>query len=347
MGRAYVGVVTVDLSTRGDTTGAAVGAREVADHHPDGADGVFTGDRGSAVTAMAAAFERFVTTRGDLAGAIGLGGRRHGADHPCSADVARRGAEDHGVHRRVRRRLGYVGAGDIAMLHSVTDVAGRNQISRQVLGNAAHALAGMLTNEVPAADIKPAVALTMFGVTTPCVTAVAEQLGGAYECLVFHATGTGGRTMEKLVDDGQVSAVLHITTTEVCDLVAGGVFSASEDRLDAIARTRVPYLGSCGALDMVNFGARETVPERYRDRNLYVHNPAGDAHAHHCRGVPPDRGVPRPQAQRLRRPGALPAARGRRVAARRARASRSTIRRPTRRCSRPWSATWCRPQTGA
>ena len=317
-------------------------------HHPDGADAVFTGDRGSAVTAMAAAFERFVTTRGDLAGAIGVGGSGGTALITPALRTLPVGVPKIMVSTVASGDVsGYVGAGDIAMLHSVTDVAGLNQISRQVLGNAAHALAGMLTNEVPAADTKPAVALTMFGVTTPCVTAVAEQLGGAYECLVFHATGTGGRTMEKLVDDGQVSAVLHITTTEVCDLVAGGVFSASEDRLDAIARTRVPYLGSCGALDMVNFGARETVPERYRDRNLYVHNPAGDAHAHHCRGVPPDRGVPRPQAQRLRRPGALPAARGRRVAARRARASRSTIRRPTRCCSRPWSATWCRPQTGA
>jgi uncharacterized protein (UPF0261 family) len=168
---------------------------------------------------------------------------------------------------------GYVGASDIAMLHSVTDVAGLNRISRQVLGNAAHALAGMLAHRVPAAADKPAVALTMFGVTTPCVTAVAEQLVDRYDPLVFHAVGTGGRAMEKLVDDGQITAVLDITTTEVCDLIAGGVFSAGEQRLDAIARTGVPYVGSCGALDMVNFGPPDTVPARYAGRLFYHHNP--------------------------------------------------------------------------
>src|SRR5690606_30933789 len=123
----------------------------------------------------------------------------------------------------------YVGASDILMLHSVTDVAGLNRISRVVLGNAAHALAGMVNRQPPRGDDKPAVALSMFGVTTPCVTAVAERLGGDYDCLVFHATGTGGNAMEKLVDDGLVTAVVDVTTTEICDLVAGGVFSAGED----------------------------------------------------------------------------------------------------------------------
>ena len=112
----------------------------------------------------------------------------------------------------------------------------------------------------------------MFGVTTPCVTRVCGARAD-YDCLVFHATGTGGRAMEKLVEDGLITGVLDITTTEVCDLLMGGVFTAGEARLDAIARTRVPYVGSCGALDMVNFGARDTVPERYRGRKLYVHNP--------------------------------------------------------------------------
>jgi uncharacterized protein (UPF0261 family) len=167
----------------------------------------------------------------------------------------------------------YVGAADIAMLHSVTDVAGLNRISRQVLGNAAHALAGMLTHRVPQADGKPAVALTMFGVTTACVSAVAATLTGRFDALVFHAVGTGGRAVDKLVDDGQVAAVLDVATTEVCDLIAGGVFSAGEERLDALSRRAVPYVGSCGALDMVNFGAPETVPERYADRLFYRHNP--------------------------------------------------------------------------
>jgi uncharacterized protein (UPF0261 family) len=167
----------------------------------------------------------------------------------------------------------YVGAADILMLHSVTDVAGLNRISRQVLGNGAHALAGMLTHAVPVAADRPAVGLTMFGVTTPCVTAVRERLGDTVDPLVFHATGTGGRAMEKLVDDGLVSSVLDISTTEVCDLIVGGVMAATEDRLGAIARTRVPYVGSCGALDMVNFAAPATVPERFADRTFYEHNP--------------------------------------------------------------------------
>jgi uncharacterized protein (UPF0261 family) len=168
----------------------------------------------------------------------------------------------------------YVGPADICMMYSVTDVAGINRISRQVLGNAAHALAGMLAHQVPPADgVKPALGLTMFGVTTPCVEQVVQALAGDYDCLVFHATGTGGQSLEKLVDSGLVTAVIDVTTTEVCDLLMNGVFSAGEDRLGAIARTAVPYVGSCGALDMVNFGAIDTVPAQYRGRNLYVHNP--------------------------------------------------------------------------
>jgi len=165
----------------------------------------------------------------------------------------------------------YVGAADIAMLYSVTDVAGINRISRLVLGNAAHMLAGALLREVPAGEDKPAVGLTMFGVTTPLVTAVIERLGSGVDPLVFHATGTGGRAMEKLVDDGLISSVLDLTTTEIADLLVGGVMAAGQDRLDAIARTGVPYVGSVGAVDMVNFGAE--VPERFAGRLLYQHNP--------------------------------------------------------------------------
>ena len=113
----------------------------------------------------------------------------------------------------------------------------------------------------------------MFGVTTQCVRQVSARLEDRYDCLVFHATGTGGRSMEKLLDSGHLAGVLDVTTTEVCDLMMGGVFPATEDRFGAAIRTRVPYVGSCGALDMVNFGPYDTVPERYRDRNLYKHNP--------------------------------------------------------------------------
>jgi uncharacterized protein (UPF0261 family) len=168
----------------------------------------------------------------------------------------------------------YVGASDIAMMYSVTDIAGLNRISRVVLANAAHAIAGMVLRRPPqAADAKPAIGLTMFGVTTPCVTQVVELLRDRFDCLTFHATGTGGQSMEKLVDSGLFVGAIDVTTTEVCDLEMGGIFPCTADRFGAFARTRVPYVGSVGALDMVNFGAVETVPERYRGRNLYIHNP--------------------------------------------------------------------------
>ena len=124
----------------------------------------------------------------------------------------------------------------------------------------------------PAVSDKPAVGLTMFGVTTPCVTRVVELLGGSRDCLVFHATGTGGRTLESLADSGMLEGVIDATTTEIADHVVGGVLSAGPDRLGAVARSGIPWVGSVGALDMVNFWARDTVPERFRNRRLYVHN---------------------------------------------------------------------------
>jgi uncharacterized protein (UPF0261 family) len=167
----------------------------------------------------------------------------------------------------------YVDVSDVAMMYSVTDIAGLNRISRVVLANAAHAIAGMARLPPPHAADKSAIGLTMFGVTTPCVTQVAEALRGEYDCLVFHATGSGGRAMEKLIDSKMLIGIIDVTTTEICDLLFDGVLSAGPDRLGAIARTGVPYVGSVGALDMVNFRAFDTVPEKYRQRNLYRHNP--------------------------------------------------------------------------
>ncbi len=160
------------------------------------------------------------------------------------------------------------------MMHSVADVAGINWISERILANAAHALVGMIAHASPEeARRKPAVGLTMFGVTTPCVLAVTRALADRYECLVFHATGTGGQAMEHLVGLGLLSAVIDVTTTEIADELVGGVFSAGPDRLDAIIHRRIPYVGSCGALDMVNFHGAETVPARFRGRKLHQHNP--------------------------------------------------------------------------
>jgi uncharacterized protein (UPF0261 family) len=268
-------VVTVDVSTSERSAGAAdVPAAEVAAAHPDGAAAVFTGDRGSAVSAMAVALERFLLARTDVGGVLGLGGSGGTALITPAMRALPVGVAKVMVSTVASGNVAaYVGASDIAMLYSVTDVAGLNRISRQVLGNAAHALAGMVGNPIPAAADRPAVGLTMFGVTTPCVTAVTERLGDDVDPLVFHATGTGGRAMEKLVDDGLIASVLDLTTTEVCDLLVGGVFAAGPDRLDAIARTGVPYVGSCGALDMVNFGAPATVPEPFAGRLFYEHNP--------------------------------------------------------------------------
>ena len=171
----------------------------------------------------------------------------------------------------------YVGPSDICMMYSVTDISGINRISERVLANAAHALAGMLAFSRPPSSVdqegKPALGLTMFGLTTPCVQAVCKQLEAEYDCLVFHATGTGGQSMEKLADSSLLAGVLDITTTEVADEIVGGVLTAGPSRMDVFSRAAIPYVGSCGALDMVNFWAKATVPARFKDRNLQVHNP--------------------------------------------------------------------------
>ena len=172
----------------------------------------------------------------------------------------------------------YVGPADIMMMHSVADVQGINMITRQVLTNAAQAMAGMVQarmshDPATATDDKPAIGLTMFGVTTPCIQQITAALENDYDCLVFHATGVGGRSMEKLMDSGMLTAMIDLTTTEVCDMMMGGVFPADEDRFGAAIRSKIPYIGGCGALDMVNFGPPDTVPDKYRDRLFYEHNP--------------------------------------------------------------------------
>ncbi len=168
----------------------------------------------------------------------------------------------------------YVGPSDISMMYSVTDVSGINRISERVLANAAHSLAGMIAyaRTDRAVETKQAVGLTMFGLTTLCVQQITKQIEEQYDCLVFHATGTGGQSMEKLVDSGLLSGVLDITTTEIADELVGGVLTAGPERLDTIIQSRVPYVGSVGACDMVNFWAMNTVPAQFRNRNLYKHN---------------------------------------------------------------------------
>jgi uncharacterized protein (UPF0261 family) len=168
----------------------------------------------------------------------------------------------------------YVGAADVTMTYSVVDIAGVNSISARIIANAAGAIAGMVKATVPPLEERPLVGATMFGVTTPCVTRARERLDElGYETLVFHATGAGGQSMEALVRGGYLAGVLDATTTELADELVGGVLSAGPDRLEAAGAAGIPQVVSLGALDMVNFGPRETVPERFADRNLYVHNP--------------------------------------------------------------------------
>jgi len=225
---------------------------------------------------MGIAFANFVTRRRDLGGLISAGGS--GGTALATAAMRRLPV---GIPKVMVSTVAsgdvkpYVGPADICMMYSVTDIAGINRISEKVLANAAHALAGMIAY-APSSDSdaakRPAVGLTMFGLTTPCVQAVMQALESDWDCIVFHATGTGGQSMEKLVESALLSAVIDVTTTEIADEIAGGVLSAGPDRLDAVGRSGVPYVGSCGALDMVNFWALDTVPERYRNRRLHRHN---------------------------------------------------------------------------
>jgi uncharacterized protein (UPF0261 family)/ABC-type branched-subunit amino acid transport system ATPase component len=266
--------VTVDLATSGKPSSAMVHPREVARHHPKGERAVFTGDRGSAVSEMALAFEHFVAGRRDLGGLISAGGSGGTA---LATQAMRR--LPIGIPKVMVSTVAsgdvkpYVGPSDICMMYSVTDISGINRISEKVLANAAHALAGMIAySKKDKTQEKPALGLTMFGLTTACVQAVCKHLEPRYDCIVFHATGTGGQSMEKLVDSGLISGVLDVTTTEIADEMVGGVLSAGPTRMDVFAKKPVPYVGSCGALDMVNFWAMETVPAHFRDRVLYKHN---------------------------------------------------------------------------
>lgn len=230
-------------------------------------------DRGTAVAAMGEDFANFLSSRSDFDAILGIGGG--GGTSIITAGM--RGLPI-GLPKLMVSTLAagdvsaFVGVSDIVMMPSVTDLAGLNRISRVVLANAAAAIVGMSHRAAVAADAKPAIGLTMFGVTTACVTAVAEALRPAADPVIFHATGTGGRSMEALVDSGLLTGVIDVTTTEVCDLLLGGVLPAGPDRFGAVARTGVPCVLSLGACDMVNFWAPETVPERYCGRNLYRHN---------------------------------------------------------------------------
>jgi uncharacterized protein (UPF0261 family) len=236
-------------------------------------------DRGAAVETMARGAAAIVTAlhaEGRLDGILALGG----SGGTAVATEAMR-ALPVGVPKLMVSTMAsgdtrpYVGASDVTMTYSVVDISGINAVSARILDNAAAAMAGMAAAEPPAAAGEgPLVGATMFGVTTPCVTTARERLEElGYEVLVFHATGTGGQSMEALMRSGFITASLDITTTELADDLVGGVLSAGPDRLEAAGDLGIPQVVSVGALDMVNFGPIDTVPAEFRSRNLYKHNP--------------------------------------------------------------------------
>ncbi|HWP18386.1 MAG TPA: Tm-1-like ATP-binding domain-containing protein [Burkholderiaceae bacterium] len=271
-------VVTVDVGTRSSDTRADIPARAVARHHPGGEEAVFgTHDRGQAVISMGEALCALVRRRlaaGEIDGMLGVGGSGGTSMVAPALRLLPIGRPKVLVSTMAAGNMApFVDVADLTTMYPVTDIAGLNRLSRAILANAAHALAGMLLHPVPSAgDDRPALALTMFGVTTPCVQQVSALLHEAFDTQVFHANGAGGRTMEALAAAGMLQAVVDLTTTEVGQHLAGGVCDAGPHRLDAAAVHGLPWVGSVGALDMINWGAPETIPPRHRGRLFHVHN---------------------------------------------------------------------------
>jgi uncharacterized protein (UPF0261 family) len=275
---AGVPVQMVDVGTMGPPTVAPDVAREIV----LGALGTESGnlraiDRGQAVAVMAQALRNYLLgemSAGKVLGVLGLGGSGGTSLITTAMRALPIGLPKLMVSTVASGNVSaYVDSSDIAMMYSVVDVAGLNAVSNVVLSNAAHAMAGMVLNPKPQGSSRPAIGMTMFGVTTPCVTRVRELLEArGLDCLVFHATGSGGRAMEQLVASGLISGVLDITTTEVADEVAGGVFTAGPQRLEKLIEAQIPLVLSLGALDMVNFGGIESLPPKFANRMLHVHN---------------------------------------------------------------------------
>jgi uncharacterized protein (UPF0261 family) len=274
--RTGAAALLVDISTMPSTAAADVKAETVASYHPKGRDAVLgLSDRGEAVTAMAVALVRYMLAQKDVGAVLGLGGSGNTAIVTGAMQALPVGLPKLMVSTLASGNVAsFVGPTDITMMYPVVDIAGLNSVSRRVIANAAHAIAGMALNEPPyAAKAGRAIGFTMFGVTTPCITALRKHFEPRNECFVFHATGTGGQSFEKLAESGFLDAAFDMTTTEVADHLFGGVLPCTADRFGAFIRRHIPYVGSVGATDMVNFGARDTVPENFKDRLFHIHNP--------------------------------------------------------------------------
>ncbi|MBL8891749.1 MAG: Tm-1-like ATP-binding domain-containing protein [Planctomycetaceae bacterium] len=275
---AGVQVRTIDVGTLGPpTTEPDVRREEVLQVSGLAHELENTNDRGQAVAIMAQALREYLLVEmsvGNVAGVLGIGGSGGTSLITTAMRALPIGLPKFMVSTVASGNVAaYVDSSDIAMMYSVVDVAGLNTVSTAVLANAANAMAGMVSNPKPPATTRRAIGMTMFGVTTPCVTRVREILEArGFDCLVFHATGSGGRAMEQLVASGLISGVLDVTTTEVADEVAGGVFTAGPQRFDKLIQAQIPLVVSLGAMDMVNFGGMETVPSQFANRKLHVHN---------------------------------------------------------------------------
>jgi uncharacterized protein (UPF0261 family) len=268
-----VDVVTLDVGTReAPTVQPDISRSTIA-----AGRAISQTNRGEAVTEMSEALREFLVrefTHGKVTGVIGIGGSGGTALITAAMRSLPIGLPKLMVSTVASGNTApYVDASDITMMYSVVDIAGLNAVSEKILGNAAHAIAGMVQHKVMDSRRLPTLGMTMFGVTTPCVTSVRQTLEKrGFDCLVFHATGTGGRAMEQLVESGLIGGVLDVTTTEVADEVVGGIFPSGPNRFERLIESRIPLVLSLGAVDMVNFGSIETVPPQFKNRLLYKHN---------------------------------------------------------------------------
>lgn len=271
---------TVDVGTSGRAgEGVDLSAAEVARAHPAGAGALLgAGDRGAAVVVMSEALcarVRVALQAGDIAGMLAVGGSGGTSLIAPAMRLLPIGMPKLMVSTMAAGDVSaFVGVVDMTLMFPVTDIAGLNRLSLRILGNAAHAMAGMVQGEPPAVggDSRPALGCTMFGVTTPCVQAVRAALAERFDVQVFHANGSGGRAMEALAASGMLDGIIDLTTTEVLQHIVGGVCDAGPERLQAATVHGLPWVGSVGALDMVNWFALRTVPERFRHRRFHAHN---------------------------------------------------------------------------
>jgi len=274
----------VDLSTSGKPSSAEVSPNLIAAFHPGGSNAVFTGHPINSIVAMSVAFANWIKKQNDIAGIISAAGS-------VGTSLVSSGMQELavGIPKVIISTVAsgdvasYIGSSDIMMMHSVTDVQGLNEISKNVLSNGANAIVGMVkakntnktnkSSNLPKELKRPTVGITMVGVNAVASEQITDGLKDRFDCLQFHARGAGGQSMETLVDRGLIDAVIDLTTTDIADMKMGGIYAANKDRFGAIIRSGIPYIGSVGGLDMVNFGPRDSISEQYSNRLLVEQTP--------------------------------------------------------------------------